>query len=266
MYAFDIVRPGSVAEAAKALTGDAKVLAGGHTLLPTLKQRLANPGKLVDISGISELRGIKREGSNLVIGALTRHAEVAGSPEVKSAIPALAYLAGHIGDPQVRNAGTIGGSVANNDPAADYPSAVLALGATIVTNKREIAADGYFTGLFSTALGADEIITQIRFPVPGKAGYAKFGQPASRYALVGVFVAKTASGVGAVRVAVTGAGANGVFRADAIEKALAISFAADAAKGVKVADGGLISDIHGSAAYRAALIPVMAAQAVAHAA
>jgi carbon-monoxide dehydrogenase medium subunit len=265
MYAFDIVRPSTVAEAAKALSGEAKLVAGGHTLIPTLKQRLANPGRLVDISGVAELNGIKREGNSLVIGAMTRHAEVATSPEVKSAIPALAWLAGHIGDPQVRNAGTIGGSVANNDPAADYPAAVLALGATIVTNKREIAADSYFTGLFSTALGADEIITQIRFPVPGKAGYAKFDQPASRYALVGVFVAKTASGVGAVRAAVTGAGANGVFRADAIEKALAISFAADAAKSAKVAPSGLISDIHGSAEYRAALIPVMAARAVANA-
>ena len=164
MYAFDVVRPSSVAEAAKALSGEAKLVAGGHTLIPTLKQRLANPGKLVDLSGIAELKGIKREGTNLVIGAMTRHAEVADSPEVKSAIPALAWLAGHIGDPQVRNAGTIGGSVANNDPAADYPAAVLALGATIVTNKREIAADNYFTGLFSTALGADEIITLIRFP------------------------------------------------------------------------------------------------------
>ena len=265
MYNFDVVRPGSVADAAKALSGEAKVLAGGHTLIPTLKQRLANPGKLVDISGIGELKGIRREGGNLVIGAMTRHAEVAGSPEVKSAIPALAYLAGHIGDPHVRNAGTIGGSVANNDPAADYPSAVLALGATIVTNKREIAADSYFTGLFSTALGVDEIITAIRFPVPGKAGYAKFEQPASRYALVGVFVAKTASGVGAVRVAVTGAGANGVHRADALEKALAISFTPDAAKAVKVAASGLISDIHGSADYRAHLIPVMASRAVANA-
>jgi len=165
----------------------------------------------------------------------------------------------------VRNAGTIGGSLANNDPAADYPSAALALGATIVTNKREIAADAYFTGLFSTALGSDEIITAIRFPVPGKAGYAKFEQPASRYALVGVFVAKTASGVGAVRVAVTGAGANGVFRSEALEKALSISFAAAATKGVKVGASDLISDIHGSADYRAALIPVMASRAVANA-
>jgi carbon-monoxide dehydrogenase medium subunit len=265
MYALEVVRPNSVADAAKALSGEAKVLAGGHTLIPTLKQRLANPGKLVDLSGIGELKGIKREGGNLVIGAMTRHAEVAASPEVKSAIPALAYLAGHIGDPQVRNAGTIGGSVANNDPAADYPAAVLALAATIVTNRREIPAESYFTGLFSTALGTDEIITQIRFPVPGKAGYAKFDQPASRYALVGVFVAKTASGVGAVRAAVTGAGANGVFRPEAIEKALSISFTGDAAKGAKVAESGLISDIHGSAKYRAALIPVMAARAVANA-
>lgn len=265
MYSFDIVRPGSVAEAAKALSGEAKVLAGGHTLIPTLKQRLANPGKLVDISGIGELRGIRREGSNLVIGALTRHVEVATSADVKSAIPALAYLAGHIGDPQVRNAGTIGGSLANNDPAADYPSAALALGATIVTNRREIAADAYFTGLFSTALAPDEIITAIRFPVPGKAGYAKFEQPASRYALVGVFVAKTASGVGAVRVAVTGAGANGVFRSEALEKALSISFTPGAAKAVKVGASDLIGDIHASPEYRAALIPVMAGRAVANA-
>ncbi len=262
MYSFNYVRAASVADAAKALSGEAKLLAGGQTLLPTIKMRLANPGVLIDLSGVAELKGIRREGQSLTIGAMTTHAEVASSPDVRSAIPALAYLAGSIGDAQVRNAGTIGGSIANNDPAADYPAAVLALGATIKTNKRDIAADTYFTGLFTTALAPGEIITAIKFPVAAKAGYAKFEQRASRYALVGVFVAKTASGAGPVRVAVTGTGSNGVFRSPDIEKALSLSFTTDAARGVKHASAGLMGDMHGSPEYRAALITAMAERAV----
>src|SRR5208282_1978111 len=191
MNNFDYVRPSSVAAAAQALSAaNATALAGGHTLIPTMKQRLAKPSMLVDLGGIAELKGIRRENGTLVIGATTTHAEVASSQEVRKAIPALAKLAGGIGDAQVRHRGTIGGSVANNDPAADYPAAVLGLGATIVTNKRQIEADKYFTGLFSTALEPGEIIVSIRFPIPEKAGYAKFEQRASRYCLVSVFVAK----------------------------------------------------------------------------
>jgi carbon-monoxide dehydrogenase medium subunit len=262
MYALNYVRASSVADAARALTGETRVLAGGQTILPTIKLRLANPGTLVDLGGIAELRGIRREGQSLTIGAMTTHAEIAASPDVKAAIPALAHLAGLIGDAQVRNMGTIGGSLANNDPAADYPAAVLALGATITTNKRDIPADSYFTGLFSTALQAGEIITSVRLPVPAKAGYAKFEQRASRFALTGVFVAKAASGASSVRAAVTGAGANGVFRSADLEKALALSFTPDAARGVKVAASSLMSDMHGSAEYRAALISAMAERAV----
>ena len=262
MYNFNYVKASSVSEAAKALAGssEAKLLAGGQTLLPTLKQRLAMPSQVIDLSGCKELKGVRREGNAIVIGALTTHAEVAASPEVKQAVPALAVLAGGIGDPQVRHTGTIGGSVANNDPAADYPAGALGLGATVITNKREIAADQFFTGLFSTALGADEIVTAVRFPVPQKAGYAKFEQRASRYCLVGVMAAQTASGV---RVAVTGSGANGVFRAASIEQALAGGFTPDKARGASVPASGLLSDMHGAADYRAALIPVMAERAVA---
>jgi carbon-monoxide dehydrogenase medium subunit len=261
MYNFSYVRPTSLADAAKALaSADAKLLAGGQTLLPTLKQRLAMPSSLVDLSGCNELKGIRKEGNAILIGALTTHAEVAANPEVKAAIPALAVLAGGIGDPQVRHRGTIGGSLANNDPAADYPAAVLGLAATVITNKREIPADSYFTGLFSTALGADEIITAVRFPVPQKAGYARMDQRASRYCLIGVMAAQTAGGV---RVAVTGSGANGVFRASALEQALAGGFSADKLAGASVPSVGLLSDMHGSAEYRAAVIPVIAARAVA---
>ena len=263
MYAFNYHRAKSVDEAVKAQKGasEAKYLAGGHTLLPTLKQRLAKPSDLVDISGLKELQGISVSGGTVTIGAATRHAAVASSADVKKAIPALADLAGHIGDPQVRNRGTIGGSIANNDPAADYPAAALGLGATIHTNKRAIEADKFFKGLFETALEEGEIITKITFPVPDKAAYMKFPNPASRYALVGVFVAKTKAGV---RVAVTGAG-SGVFRVADMEKALASKFDADAVASIKVPQKGLNSDIHASAEYRAHLVTVMAKRAVAKA-
>ena len=262
MYAFDYVRPASLADALKAIGSgeEARPLAGGQTLIPTIKQRLAMPSSLVDLSGIAELKGIRRDGSSLTIGAMTTHYEVASSADVKASIPALAHLAGHIGDPAVRSQGTIGGSVANNDPSADYPAAVLALGATIVTTQREIPADNFFAGLFTTALAPGEIIKAIRFPVPMKAGYSKFEQRASRYALIGVFVAQTAGGV---RVAVTGSGANGVFRAPSLEAALSKAFTVDALKGVTVPVTGLLADIHGNADYRASLIPVIAERAVA---
>ena len=266
MYSFDYVRASSVADAAQALSsGDATLVAGGHTLIPTLKQRLASPKKVVDISQVAELKGIRRDGSNLVIGAATTHAEVAASSEVRSAIPALARLAGGIGDVQVRHRGTIGGSVANNDPAADYPAAVLGLGATVVTNKAQYDADSYFTGLFSTALQSGEIITAIRFPIPDRAGYAKFEQRASRYCLVSVFVARMPGGIfssGDVRVAVSGAGNNGVFRVPEMEQALKGSFTPMAVSGIKLSPGKMMSDMHGSADYRAALVTVMAERAV----
>jgi carbon-monoxide dehydrogenase medium subunit len=262
MYQFNYVRAASLADAAKALgaSDEARLVAGGQTLLPTIKQRLAQPSALIDLAGIAELKGIRKEGNTIIIGAMTTHATVAANADVKSSIPALAKLAGGIGDPAVRHAGTIGGSLANNDPAADYPAGALGLGATIVTNKREIAADNFFTGLFSTALDAGEIITAVKFPIPEKAGYAKFEQRASRYALVGVLAAKTATGV---RVAVTGAGSNGVFRSKEIEAAIGSNFSADAAKAAKVPASGMLSDLHGSAEYRAALVSVMASRAVA---
>jgi carbon-monoxide dehydrogenase medium subunit len=261
MYQFTYHRPDSLSAAVAQLAadGDAKALAGGQTLLPTMKQRLAAPSAIVDLGKIAELAGISREGDAIVIGAMTRHADVATNQAVRQAIPALADLAGEIGDPQVRNKGTIGGSLANNDPTADYPAAALALGATIVTNKREIAADSFFKGLFETALEPSELIVKVRFPIPQKAAYQKFRNPASRYALVGVFVARTAGGV---RVAVTGAGANGVFRANAIEAALGSNFSAAALAGVSVPASGLNSDIHADAAYRAHLIGVLAKRAV----
>jgi aerobic carbon-monoxide dehydrogenase medium subunit len=259
MYNFNYHKPQSLADAAKLGAGEeAKFLAGGMTLIPTLKQRLAKPSDLVDLAKIGELKGIKRDGNAVVVGAMTRHVEVATSDLVK-AIPALAHLADGIGDPQVRNRGTIGGSIANNDPAADYPSAVLALGATVVTNKRKIAADDFFTGMFETALAPDEIVTAVSFPIPEKAGYSKFPNPASRYAIVGVFVAKTAGGV---RVAVTGA-APCVFRQKDMEAALSKSFTPDAVAAIKQSASGLNSDIHASAEYRAHLVTVMAKRAVA---
>lgn len=261
MHNFAFHRPASVADAVKAVAAasDGKIIAGGQTLLPTLRQRLASPSDLVDLGAIADLKGIKAEGDGVTIGAMTTHAEVASSAIVQGTIPALAHLAAHIGDRQVRARGTLGGSLANNDPAADYPAAVLGLGATIRTNKREIKADDYFQGMFTTALEDGEIITAVHFPKPEKAAYEKFVQPASRFALVGVFVAKTKSGV---RVAVTGAGQEGVFRAKEVEAALA-NFTADAAKGAKVPAGHLNSDLHGSADYRAHLISVLAGRAVA---
>jgi aerobic carbon-monoxide dehydrogenase medium subunit len=260
MYAFEYHRPhtlsGALADLAKE---DAKALAGGMTLLPTMKQRLANPSAIIELKGVPELAGVSRDGDNLVIGAMTRHIDVSQSPIVKAAIPALARLAGAIGDPHVRNRGTIGGSLANNDPAADYPAAALALGATIVTNKRRIAAGDYFKGLFETALEQGELITSVSFPVPQKAAYMKFMNPASRYALVGVFVAKTAAGV---RVAVTGAGQHGVFRASAFETALNANFSPSALEAISIPAEGLNSDIHADADYRAHIIGVMAKRAV----
>jgi carbon-monoxide dehydrogenase medium subunit len=260
MYPFTYHQPDSArkAAAAAAKLEDAKFLAGGMTLLPTMKQRLAAPANLVDLGKCDDLRGIEVKSRSVTIGAMTRHVDVANSKEIQEAIPALADLAGMIGDPLVRNRGTIGGSLANNDPAADYPAAALALGATIVTNKRKIEADDYFTGLFETALEEGEIITKVTFPVPAKAGYEKFRNPASRYAIVGVFVAKKGTDV---RVAVTGAGSNGVFRATKIEAALTAKFSSKGLEGVVMPAEGLNSDIHADAEYRAHLITVMARRA-----
>jgi aerobic carbon-monoxide dehydrogenase medium subunit len=260
MYAFTYHQPGNVSAAVALLGDDAKLLAGGQTLLPTMKQRLASPAAIVDLGKISELSGISREGDAIVIGAMTRHADVATSAAVHQAIPALAALAGLIGDPAVRSRGTIGGSLANNDPAADYPAAALALGATIVTNQREIAAEAFFQGLFETALTDGEIIVKVRFPIPQKAAYEKFRNPASRFALVGVFVALAKDGP---RVAVTGAGSSGVFRAKALEAALGGNFFAAALKNSTIPATGLNTDIHADAAYRAHLIVVLAKRAVA---
>lgn len=260
MYEFDYHTPQTLADARSLLSGrdDPKLLAGGQTLLPTMKQRLAAPSDLIDLRKIADLAGIARDGDKLRIGAMTRHAAVADSEVVKQAIPALARLAGGIGDPLVRHRGTLGGSIANNDPSADYPAACLGLGATIVTDRREIAADDFFLGMFETALEEDEIITAVAFPVPQKAGYAKFPNPASRYAMVGVFVAQTG---GAVRVAVTGA-APGVFRVGEMEAALASDFSAQAIADIAVPSEGLLEDLHGSAEYRANLVTVMAKRAV----
>jgi aerobic carbon-monoxide dehydrogenase medium subunit len=261
MYAFDYHRPTTLAEAVSLLKGaaDGKLLAGGHTLIPTLKQRLASPSDLIDLGAIKEIKGIRQEGDRLVIGAGTPHAEVAASDVVRSSIPALAHLAEHIGDAQVRNRGTIGGSIANNDPAADYPAAIVGLNATVHTNKRTIAADDFFTGMFDTALNDGEIITEVRFPKPDKAGYAKFPNPASRYAIVGVMVAQSGGGV---RVAVTGAGPC-VFRLPDFEQALASNFSPSAVDGLKVSSSNLNSDIHASAEYRGHLVKVMAKRAIA---
>lgn len=261
MYEVEYQQAKSVADAAALLakTGG-KALAGGQSLIAAMKLRLAQPGTLVDLSGIAELQGIRKEGDAIVIGAMTRHADIASSAELKRAIPALAALAEGIGDRQVRNMGTIGGSIANNDPAADWPAALVALGATVVTGKRRIAAGDFFKGMYETALADDEVITAVSFPTPKKAAYAKFPNPASRFALVGVFVAQL--GDGSVRVAVTGA-APAVFRASGIEAALAKSFTADAAKAVAVDASMLNTDLHASAAYRAHLVSVMASRAVA---
>jgi aerobic carbon-monoxide dehydrogenase medium subunit len=260
MYEFNYQAPKTLAEANAAISAaeDGKLLAGGMTLIPTLKQRLARPSDVIDLAKIAELKGIRRDGNAIVIGAMTPHAVVASSAEVKQAIPALAALADGIGDPAVRNRGTIGGSISNNDPAADYPAALVALGATVQTDRRKIAAEDFFTGMFETALELDEIVTAVSFPIPEKAAYAKFPNPASRYAVVGVFVARTG---GAVKVAVTGAGAS-VFRSTELEAALTRSFSAAAIEGIKIPETGLNSDIHASSAYRAHLVTVMAKRAV----
>ncbi len=260
MYDFEYRRPASVGEAIATATqqNDFKLLAGGMSLLPALKQRLARHAGLVDLNAIAALKKIGRDGQNIVIGAMTAHAVVATSSLVASTIPALAMLAGGIGDPLVRNRGTLGGSIANADPAADYPSAVLGLDATVITNQRSIAATDFFTGLFETALRPGEIITAVRFPLPLAAGYAKFRQPASRFALVGVFVARTAAGV---RVAVTGARPS-VFRWSEAEAALSAKFDAAALDTVALAAAGMNADLHASAEYRAHCVRVMAKRAV----
>lgn len=260
MYDFAYHKPTSVADAVKILSADpeARPISGGQTLLPALKHRLNRPTSLVDLSGIAELRGVKREGDTITVGALTKHFEVQNSPEIKSAIPALSFMATVIGDIQVRNRGTMGGSVSNNDPAADYPAAVLTLDATVVTDKRRIAADDFFQGMFTTALEPGELLTAIEFPIPEKAGYAKMRNPASRYVMAGVFVAKTKGGV---RVVVNGAGP-GVFRQTAMEQALSANWSPDAVAAIKQEAEGLNSDIHGSAEYRAHLVTVMAKRAV----
>ncbi len=256
MYDFEFVKPASVDEAVAALGAeDAQALGGGQTLIPTMKQRLASPARLVSLTGIPGLSGVSEAGGVVTIGAATTHAEVAAA-----GLGAVSALAGNIGDPSVRNRGTIGGSLANNDPSADYPAAVLALGATIVTNTREIAADDFFDGMFTTALNEGEIITAVRFTPPEAACYQKFEQPASRFALTGVFVAKTADGV---RVAVTGASEEGVHRWTAAEEALNATFSADALDGLSVSADGMIADLHGSAEYRANLVKVLTQRAVA---
>ncbi|MCC6305325.1 MAG: FAD binding domain-containing protein [Rhodobacteraceae bacterium] len=259
MYAFEFTRPQTVAAAVAALKGaDAQALGGGQTLIPTLRQRLASPARLVSLAAIAEMRGVAAAGGVLTVGGGTTHAAVAR--EAAAPFPALARLAGRIGDPAVRSRGTIGGSLANNDPSACYPAAALAAAATIVTDRREIAVDDFFRGLFATALATGEIITRVRFPIPARAAYAKFLQPASRFALVGVFVAKSSAGV---RVAVTGAAERGVFRWTAAETALAADFRPEAVKGLRMAAEGMIGDLHGSPEYRAHLVGVMTARAVA---
>ena len=261
MYAFTYERPTSQADAARLAKAGGKLLAGGQTLLGSMKLRLASPEQVVDLGAVKDLAGVRKDGNALVIGAMTRHADVAASADVRATIPALAQLASGIGDRQVRAMGTLGGSVANNDPAADYPAAVLGLGATVVTSTRQIAADDYFQGLFATALEEGELITAIRFPQPRRAAYMKFRQPASLFALIGVFVAQTDAGV---RVAVTGGG-NGVFRHAGLEQALSRNFSPEAVAGVTIDAGELNGDLHGSAEYRAHLIGVMTQRAVAKA-
>ncbi|MBI2977425.1 MAG: xanthine dehydrogenase family protein subunit M [Rhodospirillales bacterium] len=263
MHDFNYLRPKSLADAVAAFknAGDGRYLAGGQTMIPVMKQRLASPSDVIDLSQVPELKGIAVNGGIVAIGAMTSHAEVAASKDVQAAIPALADLASGIGDPHVRNRGTIGGSIANNDPAADYPTAVVGLNATVVTDRRRIAADDFFTGMFGTALEEGELVTRVEFPKPEAAAYEKFLHPASRFALVGVFVARTKSGV---RVAVTGAGPC-VFRETVLEQALTRTFAANAVKNIDIDASNLNSDIHGSAEYRAHLVGVLAARAVAKA-
>lgn len=256
MYNFDFEIPSTVAEAVIALADeDAQALGGGQTLIPTMKQRLATPSKLVSLRGIAEMQGISSSGGTVSVGGATRHVDVAND----GTFAALSALAGNIADPAVRNLGTIGGSLANNDPSADYPAAALASGATVNTNARSIAADDFFQGMFSTALDEGEIITSVDFPVPETANYQKFEQPASRFALVGVFIAKYADGV---RVAVTGASEEGAFRWTEAETAFSANFSADALDGLSVAPDDMISDLHGTAEYRANLVKVLAARAV----
>lgn len=260
MQAFALHNPKSVADAAKAAgQEDAKLIAGGQTLLQSMKLGLIAPTALIDVNGIDAMKGITRNGQSITIGAGCTHAEVAASKEVQQAIPALAELAGNIGDRQVRNRGTLGGSLANNDPAACYTAAVLGLGATVHTDQRQIEAEDFFAGIYTTALGEAEVITAVSFPIPEKAGWQKFKNPASRFSLVGVFVSKGPAGT---RVAVTGAGAGGVFRVQSLEDRLAADWSAAALKGATVPADDLNSDLHGSAEYRAALIPVLAARAV----
>jgi aerobic carbon-monoxide dehydrogenase medium subunit len=262
MYSFTYHRPATVRQAVSLLTKneDAKLLAGGHSLIPVMKLRLARPSAIIDLSRVEGLSGIELKGRSIVIGAMTKHNDVATSPVVKDALPALAAVPESIGDPQVRNVGTLGGSIANNDPNADYPAACLGLGATIITNKRRIGADDFFTGLFETALEPDEIITKVQFPIAKKAAYQKFKHPASGFALVGVFVSKRGP---EIRVAVTGAGANGVFRVTAFEEALKKRFAARSLEGLTVPADGLNNDIHASPEYRAHLVGVLARRALA---
>jgi carbon-monoxide dehydrogenase medium subunit len=262
MYETTYHRASSVADAVKLQkkADDGKFVSGGMTLIPAMKQRLAAPSDLIDLRHIKELKGVKVSGKTVTIGAATTHSEVASDAKLAKACPAICHLAGHIGDPHVRNMGTLGGSIANNDPAADYPAALLALDATIVTNKRELAAAKFFTGLFETALKDDEVVTSVTFTVPDKCGYSKFPNPASRYAMTGVFVAKRKDGV---KAAVTGAGDDGVFRSREIEAALSKKFDPSALEGVKVPSKDLMSDIHASAEYRANLVVVMAKRAVA---
>ena len=261
MYEFEYRRAGSVGEARDLLgkAADGRYLAGGMSLVPTMKLRLARLSDVVDLNGVDGLAGIAAEGGTVTVGAMARHEAVADAPAVREAIPALAALAGGIGDPHVRHRGTLGGSICNNDPAADYPAAVLGLGATIHTDRREIAADDFFTGLFETALEEDEIVTKVAFPAPDAACYVKFPNPASRFAIVGSFVSRRD---GDVRVAITGAGAC-VFRVAEMEAALRSDFSADAVAGIKVSPDGLNSDIHGSAEYRAHLVTVLSKRAVA---
>jgi len=264
MYNFTFHRPTTVRQAAGLLSRnpEAKLLAGGHSLLPVMKQRLAQPSALVDLSQVEGMTGVELKGRSVVIGAMTRHADVAKSDVLKEAMPALASVPGSIGDPQVRNRGTIGGSIANNDPNADYPAALLGLGATIITNKRRIAADDFFQGMFTTALEEGEIITKVSFPIAKKAAYEKFKHPASGFALVGVFVSKRGPDI---RVAVTGAGSNGVFRVNSFEEALKKRFSAKSIEGLTVPASGMNTDIHASAEYRAHLVGVMARRALAKA-
>ncbi|WP_435103876.1 FAD binding domain-containing protein [Arhodomonas sp. AD133] len=263
MYAFEFHRAHDIDDALQRIAADeeALFLAGGQTLLQSLRQRLAMPSALVDLGGLKALTGIERDGDEIDVGAMARHAEVAASATVRDSIPALATLAGGIGDHQVRNMGTLGGSIANNDPAADYPAGVLGLGATVVTTRREIPADDFFTGMFETALEGDELILGVRFPVPGRAGYVKFPQPASRYALVSVMVAQRGD---EVRVAAAGAGPC-VFRVPEMEQALAADFRPEALDGIAVDPAGLNEDLHGTAEYRAHLVGVIAKRAVAEA-